>query len=73
MRPLRLALLLGGIAFGVAAEWAAHEDTKVALDVADFAVGAILLACGAAAWDRRPESRVGALMSRSPPLCPCAG
>lgn len=63
MRPLRLALLLGGIAFGVAAEWAAHEDTKVALDVADFAVGAILLACGAAAWDRRPESRVGALMS----------
>jgi signal transduction histidine kinase len=56
MRTLRLALLLAGIALGVAAEWGSF-------DAADFAVGLVLLGCGAVAWDRRPESRVGALMS----------
>ena len=34
-----------------------------ALAVADLAVGWILIGCGLVAWDRRPESRVGALMS----------
>src|SRR5215208_4717850 len=30
---------------------------------ADFAVGAVLLCCGVIAWQRRAESRVGALMA----------
>jgi signal transduction histidine kinase len=61
-RPLRLALLPLGFGFGVVAEssggggWSA--DT-----IADLAVGSVLLVCGAIAWDRRADSRVGALMS----------
>ncbi len=61
---LRLALLPVGIAFGVAVEAAFYDDTLgPALSAADFAVGCLLIACGVAAWDRRPESRVGALMT----------
>jgi signal transduction histidine kinase len=63
MRTLRLTVLLVGIAFGVAAEWVSYEENDPALAAADFAVGSVLLMCGVAAWDRRPESRVGALMS----------
>jgi signal transduction histidine kinase len=62
MRRLRLALLLGGIAFGVAAESTSYDDLGTAETVADFAVGSVLVVCGVVAWDRRPESRVGALM-----------
>lgn len=62
MRLPTLALLFAGIAFGVAAEWAAYEDMDAALARLDFAVGTVLLGCGAVAWDRRPGSRVGALM-----------
>ena len=58
-----MALLPLGIALGLAAEWAAYDSDKVPLAVADFAVGALLIACGAVAWERRPASRVGALMS----------
>jgi hypothetical protein len=39
------------------------EENDPALAAEDFAVGSVLLMCGVAAWDRRPESRVGALMS----------
>jgi signal transduction histidine kinase len=63
MRTLRLTVLLVGIAFGVAAEWVSFEENDPALAAADFAVGSVLLMCGVAAWDRQPESRVGALMS----------
>jgi signal transduction histidine kinase len=52
-----------GIAFGVAAERASSEESDLALVVADFVVGSVLLVCGVVAWSRRPESRVGALMS----------
>jgi signal transduction histidine kinase len=61
MRRLPLALLLAGIAFGVAAEWVSYDKIEPA-PWADFAVGAFLIGCGVLAWDRRPESRVGALM-----------
>ena len=61
---LRLALLPVGIAFGVAVEEAFYDDTLgPALSAADFTVGCLLIACGVVAWDRRPESRVGALMT----------
>jgi signal transduction histidine kinase len=63
MRLLRLTVLLGGIAFGVAAEWASFSADDPTLAVADFAVGSVLLLCGVATWDWRRESRVGALMS----------
>jgi signal transduction histidine kinase len=63
MRPLKLALLPIGISFGVVAEWIAYEEGRIGLALADFAVGGVLIACGVIAWERRPESRVGALMS----------
>jgi hypothetical protein len=62
-RPLRFALLTAGVGFGLVAEWLAYEGGELPLAVADFAVGLVLLTCGAIAWQRRPESRVGALMS----------
>jgi signal transduction histidine kinase len=63
-RPLRRALLPLGVGFGVVSEWAFY-DTSLgpALTVADATVGCVLIACGVAAWDRRPESRVGPLMT----------
>jgi signal transduction histidine kinase len=63
MRPLRLALLPIGIAFGLVAEWVSYESGRLWLTVADFVVGCVLIVCGVVAWERRPESRVGALMS----------
>ena len=65
MRALRLALLPSGIALGLVSEWATHETSTAAAAAADFAVGCVLLTAGALAWERRPESRVGALMSAS--------
>jgi signal transduction histidine kinase len=63
VRALRLALLPLGIVLGIAAERAAYDDGDLALAAADLAVGVVLVACGMLAWGRRPESRVGALMS----------
>jgi signal transduction histidine kinase len=63
MRALRLALLPIGVGLGVVAEWATFDAASVGSAAADFAVGCVLLAAGALAWERRPESRVGALMS----------
>jgi signal transduction histidine kinase len=63
MRGLRLALPPLGVGFGLAAEFASHKPGDLALEIADLAVGCILIACGTLAWDRRPASRVGALMS----------
>jgi signal transduction histidine kinase len=62
VRPLRLALLPLGIAFGLGAEWASYQIGDLALTAADFVVGSSLISCGVVAWDRRPESRVGELM-----------
>ena len=63
MRPLRLALLPLGIAAGLAAEWASYDRGELGLTIADLTVGWILIGCGFVAWERRPESRVGAIMS----------
>ena len=62
MRLLRLALLLGGVALAVAAEWISYEAGDLALIVADGVVGLVLVTCGVIAWERRGESRVGPLM-----------
>ena len=62
-RLLRLALLPVGITFGLTVEWAFYDDSLgAALTAADLLVGCTLIACGVVASDRRPESRVGALM-----------
>ena len=61
MRPL--ALLPLGVAVGLAAEWASFDNADLGLVIADLAVGAILIGGGAVAWERRPESRVGAIMA----------
>jgi signal transduction histidine kinase len=61
-RPLRLSLLPAGIALGLAAESQAAGGWTGST-VLDFAVGCVLIACGVVAWDRRPESRVGALLA----------
>jgi signal transduction histidine kinase len=62
-RPLRLALLPLGILFGLIAESHSAGDSWSSLAAADFAVGCVLIAAGAIAWDRRPASGVGALLS----------
>ena len=66
MRALRLALVPLGVGLGLAVEWAFYDPALgLALTAADFAVGLLLIGCGAVAWDRRPESRVGGLMALS--------
>ncbi len=63
-RLLRPALLPVGIVFGLAVEWAFYDPSLgPALSAADLVTGCTLIACGAVAWDRRQESRIGALMS----------
>ena len=58
MRTLRHALWPGGLALGVAAEWAAY-DGDAALTVADGLVGFGLIAAGLVTWGRRAESGFG--------------
>jgi len=60
MRPL--ALLPLGVGVGLAVEWATYEGGSIDLVAADLAVGIVLIGGGAVAWERRPESRVGAIM-----------
>ena len=55
-RGLSLVLVIG-VAFGAAAELVSSSSTGA--KVADFAVGCVLLTCGAVAWDRKNESRMG--------------
>jgi signal transduction histidine kinase len=62
-RPLRLALLPLGIVFGLIAESEAAGGSWPRLTAADFVVGCVLIASGVIAWDRRPESRAGALLA----------
>jgi signal transduction histidine kinase len=66
MRARTVVLLAAAIAAGAAVEWLAYDAALgPALAAADLAVGCVLLICGAIAWDRRPESRVGAVMGLS--------
>ena len=62
MRRSTVALVPVGLALGLGAEWAAWEGDEPGLVVADLLVGWTLIGCGLVARDRRPASRVGALM-----------
>jgi signal transduction histidine kinase len=57
--------LLGaaGIALGSGVEWAAHAGQSSVEVAADLVVGWTLLGCGLIAWSRRPQSRVGLLLT----------
>jgi hypothetical protein len=56
-RTLALAALV--LAFGVAAEWASWDPDEIRFGLTDLGVGCVLVACGAIASLRRPDSRVG--------------
>ena len=72
MRKLRIAVFPAAVALGLYAERAAlaraplaegHSGADIALAVADFVVGLVFVGCGVVAWMRRPESRVGLLLT----------
>ncbi|HMI98469.1 MAG TPA: hypothetical protein VK488_01395 [Gaiellaceae bacterium] len=72
MRELRIAVFPAAVALGLYAERAAlvraplavgHSGADIALAVADFVVGLVFVGCGVVAWMRRPESRVGLLLT----------
>ncbi len=60
---LRRALWPAGIVVGVGAEWMARSGQSLAEAGADLAVGWAFIACGLIGWSRRPQSRVGSLLT----------
>ena len=71
-RGLRFGLLPATVALGLFAEWASLRSGQfeqpasaaaVRLAVADLVVGLVLVTCGLIAWDRRPESWTGMLLT----------
>lgn len=64
MRSRAFVLLAVGLGLALVVELTTYEpSTGPALAAADFVAGALLLACGVVAWEKRPASRVGALMA----------
>jgi signal transduction histidine kinase len=62
VRRSRFVLVAAAAGLAVTAEWSAYRPRHDRLLVADGVVGFVLLACGVAALDRHPRSRVGSLM-----------
>jgi len=60
-RGLSLVVLVIGAGLGAAAELASSASTGA--KAGDFAVGCVLLGCGALAWDRRSDTRSGPLLT----------
>jgi len=60
---LRAAVWLAGLVLGLGAEWLAGSSQSVPEAGADLAVGWALIGCGLLAWSRRPQSRVGLLLT----------
>lgn len=72
MRALRVTVLPVAVALGLFAELTALEraplavgnsNADIALAVADLVAGLVFVGCGVVAWGRRPESRVGLLLT----------
>jgi signal transduction histidine kinase len=73
-RGLRVVVFPACLALGLYAEWAAlrrgpleeaASSGDLRLAVGDLAVGLVLVGCGLVAWTRRPESRIGLLLTLS--------
>ena len=71
-RALRFAAFPAAVGLGLYAEWASLErrplaeaasGVEIGLAVADFVAGIVFVGCGVVAWTRRPESRVGPLLT----------
>ena len=62
MSRLRVGLVVVGLALGIGAESVSYGSGELDAALADLVVGWALVACGLVAWDRRRETRVGALM-----------
>jgi signal transduction histidine kinase len=60
---LRAAAWLAGLVLGLGAEWLARSSQSLPEAGADLAVGWALIACGLLGWSRRPQSRVGLLLT----------
>lgn len=58
---LRRALWLAGLVLGLGAEWLARQS--LAASAADLVVGWAFISCGLIAWARRPQSRIGILLT----------
>ena len=63
MRRLRVAIGVGGVALGVAAELVSYESDEVATAAGDLVTGWVLIGCGLVAWERRADSRFGPLLT----------
>jgi signal transduction histidine kinase len=61
--PLWTAAWPAGLVLGIAAEWLARSSRSLPEAGADLAVGWTLIGCGLLAWSRRPQSRVGLLLT----------
>ena len=71
-RALRFVAFPAAVALGLYAERAALErrplaeaasGAEIGLAVGDFVAGIVFVGCGVVAWTRRPESRVGPLLT----------
>src|SRR5262249_57532064 len=60
---LRAAVWLAGLVLGLGAEWLAGSSQSVPEAGADLAGGGALIGGGLLAWSRRPQSRVGLLLT----------
>ena len=60
---LRRVAWLAALIVGLGAEWLARSGQNLAAAVADLAVGWTLIGCGLLSWARRPQSRVGPLLT----------
>lgn len=63
MERLRVALWPTAAGLGVAAEWIAFDWSDPRHWLPDLITGWALIACGLVAWQRRPDSRAGILMT----------
>ena len=63
MRRLRVAIGVGGVALGVAAELVSYESGEFATAAGDLVAGWVLIGCGLVAWERRSDSRFGPLLT----------
>src|SRR4051812_40691401 len=63
MRRLRPLLWPAGAVFGLVAEWTSYRWNDPHRLIPDLVTGWTLIGCGLVASTRRPESRVGGLMT----------